>query len=116
PGPRRGGRRRPVRGNQLRDRRADSGASARLGRARHQRQLVVRHGLRTVPLVSAATHSRTNVNYGYLLGAGLIICPGLVVAFLAVAAERKSLEDVARPLTVARARAQGSRVAPARAN
>jgi hypothetical protein len=35
---------------------------------------------------------------------------------LAVAAERKSLEDIARPLTAARARAQGSHVAPARAN
>lgn len=54
-----------------------------------------------------ATHSRTNVNYGYLLGAGLMIGAGLVAVFLAVAAERKSLEDVARPLTVARARAQG---------
>ncbi|HKC22265.1 MAG TPA: hypothetical protein VKB64_07105 [Gaiellaceae bacterium] len=56
------------------------------------------------------------MNYGYLLGAGLMIGAGPVAAFLAVAAERKSLEDVARPLTVARARAQGSRVAPARAN
>jgi MFS family permease len=63
-----------------------------------------------------ATHSKTNVNYGYLLGAGLMIGAGLVAVFLAVAAERKSLEDVARPLTVARARQQGSRVVPARAN
>src|SRR5207302_517182 len=31
-----------------------------------------------------ATHSRTNVNYGYLLGAGLMICAGLVAIFLAV--------------------------------
>jgi MFS family permease len=63
-----------------------------------------------------ATHSKTNVNYGYLLGAGLMIGAGLVAVFLAVAAERRSLEDIARPLTAARARAQGSHVAPARAN
>src|SRR5690242_2654928 len=63
-----------------------------------------------------ATKSKTNVNYGYLLGAGLMIGAGLVAVFLAVAAERKALEDVARPLTVARARQQGSRVVPARAN
>jgi hypothetical protein len=61
-----------------------------------------------------ATHSRTNVNYGYLLGAALMIAAGLVAVFLAVAAERKSLEDVARPLTVARARRTAA--APARAN
>jgi len=61
-----------------------------------------------------ATHSRTNVNYGYLLGAALMIAAGLVAVFLAVAAERKSLEDVARPLTVARARRPAA--APARAN
>ena len=61
-----------------------------------------------------ATHSRTNVNYGYLLGAALMIAAGLVAVFLAVAVERKSLEDVARPLTVARA--NRSRAVPARAN
>jgi MFS family permease len=61
-----------------------------------------------------ATHSKTNVNYGYLLGAGLMIAAGLVAVFLAVAAERKSLEDVAKPLTVARARRAGA--APARAH
>jgi hypothetical protein len=54
------------------------------------------------------------VNYGYLLGAALMIAAGLVAVFLAVAAERKSLEDVARPLTVARA--NRSRAVPARAN
>jgi MFS family permease len=63
-----------------------------------------------------ATHSKTNVNYGYLLGAGLMIAAGLVAVFLAVSAERKSLEDVARPLTVARARRQGSGAVPARAS
>jgi MFS family permease len=49
-----------------------------------------------------ATHSKTNVNYGYLLGAGLMIAAGLVAVFLAVPAERKALEDVARPFTAAR--------------
>ena len=45
-----------------------------------------------------------------------MIGAGLVAVFLAVAAERKSLEDVARPLAVARARAKGSHVVPSRAN
>ena len=40
----------------------------------------------------------------YLLGAGLMICAGLVAIFLAVDAERRSLEDIARPFTAARAR------------
>jgi MFS family permease len=51
-----------------------------------------------------ATHSKTNVNYGYLLGAALMIAAGLVAVFLAVNAERRALEDVARPFTAARAR------------
>jgi MFS family permease len=38
--------------------------------------------------------------WGYLLGAGAMILGGLVAAFLGVAAEGKSLEDVARPLSV----------------
>ncbi len=37
---------------------------------------------------------------GYLIGAGAMIAGGLVAAFLAVDAEGKSLEDVARPLSV----------------
>ena len=49
-----------------------------------------------------ATHSRTNVNYGYMLGAGLMIAAGIVAIFLAVEAERRSLEDVAKPLTAVR--------------
>jgi MFS family permease len=61
-----------------------------------------------------ATHSKTNVNYGYLLGAGLMIGAGLVAVALAVAAERRSLEDVARPLTARMAR--DGAAAPARAN
>jgi hypothetical protein len=60
-----------------------------------------------------ATHSRTNVNYGYLLGAGLMIAAGVVAIFLAVDAEGRSLEDVARPFTAARdlgrTQAQGDR-------
>jgi MFS family permease len=49
-----------------------------------------------------ATHSRTNVNYGYLLGAGLMIAAGIVAIFLAVAAERRALEDIAKPFTAVR--------------
>jgi MFS family permease len=51
-----------------------------------------------------ATHSKTNVNYGYLLGAGLMITAGVIAIFLAVDAERRSLEDIAKPFTAARAR------------
>ena len=46
-----------------------------------------------------ATKSRTNVDYGYLLGDALMIGAGLVAVFLAVNAERRLLEDIARPLT-----------------
>jgi MFS family permease len=42
--------------------------------------------------------SRTSLFGGYLLGAGLMIAAGLIAAFFAVAAERKPLEQVARPL------------------
>jgi MFS family permease len=38
--------------------------------------------------------------WGYLLGAGAMILGGIVAAFLAVDAEGKSLEDVAKPLGV----------------
>jgi MFS family permease len=48
-----------------------------------------------------ATHSKTNVYYGYLLGAGLMIVAGLIAAWLAVPAERRSLEEIARPFTSA---------------
>jgi MFS family permease len=44
------------------------------------------------------TGSRTSMFGGYLLGAALMILAGLVAAWFAVAAERKPLEDVARPL------------------
>jgi MFS family permease len=64
-----------------------------------------------------ATHSRTNVNYGYLLGAGLMIGAGIVAIFLGVDAERRSLEDIARPFTAVRERLTKSfeGVVPARA-
>jgi MFS family permease len=56
-----------------------------------------------------ATKSRTNVNYGYMLGAGLMIAAGIVAIFLAVPAERRSLEDIARPFTAVRQRAARAR-------
>jgi MFS family permease len=65
-----------------------------------------------------ATQSKTNVNYGYLIGAGLMIAAGIVAIFLAVPAERKSLEDVAKPLNAVRKRMSRTREAgplPARA-
>jgi MFS family permease len=49
-----------------------------------------------------ASGSKTNIFYGYLVGAGLMIAAGLVAAFLAVPAERRSLEEIARPFTSAR--------------
>ncbi|MFN2629496.1 MAG: hypothetical protein ABR569_12800 [Gaiellaceae bacterium] len=54
------------------------------------------------------------MNYGCLLGAALMIGAGLVAVFLAVAAERRSLEDVARPLTAVRGRLGGGAAAPAK--
>jgi MFS family permease len=44
------------------------------------------------------TGSRMSLFGGYLLGAFLMIAAGLIAAFFAVAAERKPLEQVARPL------------------
>lgn len=40
----------------------------------------------------------------FQIGAGLMCAAGLVAAFLAVNAERRSLEDIARPLTAADSR------------
>jgi MFS family permease len=64
-----------------------------------------------------ATKSRTNVNYGYLIGAALMIGAGLVAVFLAVAAERRALEDVARPINAVRdrMRPRDTEALPARA-
>ena len=45
------------------------------------------------------TGSRLNVFVGYLLGSALMIGAAIVEWCWGVAAERKSLEDVARPLT-----------------
>ena len=44
------------------------------------------------------TGSRASLFGGYLLGAALMIVAGVIAAFFAVAAERKPLEEVARPL------------------
>jgi MFS family permease len=45
------------------------------------------------------TGSRDSVLIGYLIGAGLMIVAAGVAALKAVAAERKPLEEVARPLS-----------------
>ncbi|HEX2942960.1 MAG TPA: MFS transporter [Rhodopila sp.] len=45
------------------------------------------------------TGSRRSIFYGYLLGGGLMLLAGVVAARLAVNAERRSLEDVAPPLS-----------------
>jgi MFS family permease len=47
-------------------------------------------------LIEAGTHA---VAIGYYIGAGLMIAAGLVEVFLGVDAERKSLEDIASPLS-----------------
>jgi hypothetical protein len=45
------------------------------------------------------TGSAQRVFLGYLLGAGLMIAGGLMELAFGVSAERKSLEDIATPLT-----------------
>ncbi|MCF8986138.1 MFS transporter [Pseudomonas syringae] len=47
------------------------------------------------------TGERSNVLIGYLIGAGLMLLAAVVQSIWGVAAERKSLEDVARPLSQA---------------
>ncbi|MBY0559740.1 MFS transporter [Hyphomicrobium sp.] len=47
------------------------------------------------------TGSRNSVFFGYLIGAGLMLLAAGIAAFKAVAAERKPLEQVARPLSLA---------------
>jgi MFS family permease len=44
------------------------------------------------------TGSRTSILFGYLLGAALMIAAAVIVAIWGIAAERKPLEAVARPL------------------
>jgi MFS family permease len=62
------------------------------------------------------TASRTNVNYGYMLGAGLMIAAGVIAIVLAVPAERRALEDIASPYTAVRGRGPSAIAAPARAS
>jgi MFS family permease len=45
-------------------------------------------------------HDPNSLYWGYLLGAGAMIIGGLVAVFFAVDAEGKSLEDIAKPLSV----------------
>ncbi|QIP88152.1 MFS transporter [Streptomyces sp. Tu 2975] len=49
----------------------------------------------------------------FCVGAGLMVAAGLVAVFFAVAAERKSLEDIATPLSVAAAKDDDGPGAPA---
>jgi MFS family permease len=56
--------------------------------------------------------SRTNVNYGYMVGASLMIAAGVIAIFLAVPAERRALEDLASPYTAVRGRGPTSIAAP----
>jgi MFS family permease len=49
------------------------------------------------------------VAFGYYIGAGLMIAAGLVELFLGVDAERKSLEDIAAPLSAGTPAPSGSR-------
>ncbi len=46
------------------------------------------------------TGSRTSVFMGYLIGAALMIGAAVVAAFWSVAAERRPLEEVSRPLAM----------------
>ena len=48
--------------------------------------------------VLIATGSRSSVLVGYLIGAALMLAAAIIAALWAVAAERKSLETVSRPL------------------
>ena len=45
------------------------------------------------------TGSRLSIFYGYLLGGALMVVAAVVAGFLAANAERRSLEDVAKPLS-----------------
>ena len=48
----------------------------------------------------------------FCVGAALMIAAGLVEIFLGVKAERKSLEDIAQPLTATGTSGQAGRTAP----
>jgi MFS family permease len=56
-----------------------------------------------------ASETRGQVLWGYLLGAGVMIAAGIIHRFLGVAAERRSLEGIAAPLSVEEAREQEQR-------
>ncbi|MFL5842768.1 MAG: MFS transporter [Thermoleophilaceae bacterium] len=50
----------------------------------------------------------TPVFWGYVLAGGLMIASGVVAAFLAVDAEQKQLEEIAKPITAAEAEVVGA--------
>ena len=53
------------------------------------------------------TGGETNVMYGYLLGAALMVAAGVVEIVLGVEAAGKQLEDIAKPLTAEDAETEG---------
>ena len=53
------------------------------------------------------TKHLTPVFWGYVLASGLMIAAGVVAAFLAVDAEQKQLEDIAKPITAVEAEVVG---------
>jgi MFS family permease len=57
-------------------------------------------------LIGDGSNSR-DLTAGYLLGAGVMFIGGIVALALGVAAERKSLEEIALPLSAVRLRAEG---------
>ena len=54
------------------------------------------------------TGKETNVFWGYILGATLMIAAGIVQAVLGIEAARRDLEDVAKPLSAEAAEGEGS--------
>jgi MFS family permease len=64
-------------------------------------------------LIGSGPHySTTNLFWGYMLGAGLMILGGVVAFFLAVNAEGKSLEDVTPPLSMIKPKVKPGRPSP----
>ena len=65
-----------------------------------QAKIIMDLGLAGINLfgVLIATGSRTSVFMGYLIGAGLMLAAAVVAGVWAVAAERRPLESVSRPL------------------
>ncbi len=58
--------------------------------------------------------SRGPLTVGYLIGAAIMIVGGLVAWFIGVDSERKSLEDIADPLSAVKKPAEGVTQAAAR--